>query len=66
MRCINQHIPFLHIPTLDLNELAMPHLLAICAIGALYSLEKEDARRLHSISADLLFQVRILGTDLMI
>jgi hypothetical protein len=47
---LNQHIPFLHLPTLNLNELELPRLLAMCSLGALYCFEKENARRLHSAS----------------
>ena len=44
---LNQHIPFLHLPTLNLNDLEMARLLAICSLGALYCFEKENARKLH-------------------
>jgi hypothetical protein len=54
---LNQHIPFLHLPTLDLNELEIPRLLAMCSLGALYCFEKEHARRLHIASMVFLREV---------
>jgi hypothetical protein len=51
---LNQHLPILHLPTLDLNEMELPLLLALSSIGALYCFEDEHARKLHSIAADLL------------
>jgi len=54
---LHQHLPVLHLPTLDLNEMELPLLLALSGIGALYCFEDEDARKLHSISADLLYEV---------
>jgi hypothetical protein len=57
MAGMNQHIPFLHIPTLDLNEMELSQLLSICSVGALYCFEKEHARKLHSIASGLLAQV---------
>src|SRR5579862_4001636 len=56
---LNQHIPFLHLPTLDLNELEVPRLLAMCSLGALYCFEKEHARRLHVASMLFLQNVGI-------
>ena len=44
---LDQHIPFLHLPTLKLNDLEIARLLAICSLGALYCFEKENARKLH-------------------
>lgn len=44
---LHQHIPFLHLPTLNLNEVELPRLLAMCSLGALYCFEKEHGRRLH-------------------
>jgi hypothetical protein len=56
---LNQHLPILHLPTLDLNEMELPLLLALSSLGALYCFEKEHAFKLHSIAADLLSQVRM-------
>ena len=58
---LHQHIPFLHLPTLNLNELEMPKLLAMCSLGALYCFEKEHAKRLHVASMEFLKHVRTLG-----
>ena len=57
MAGMNQHIPFLHIPTLDLNEMELSQLLSLCSVGALYCFEKEHARKLHSIASSLVAQV---------
>jgi ribosome biogenesis protein Nip4 len=54
---LNQHIPFLHVPTLNLNELQMPRLLAMCSLGALFCFEKEHAARLHIASMKFLHLV---------
>ena len=63
---LNQHIPFLHLPTLDLNELEIPRLLAMCSLGALYCFEKEHARRLHIASMVFLRDVCTRGDKLMV
>src|SRR5271168_4936192 len=47
---LHQHIPFLHLPTLNLNEVEIPRLLAMCSLGALYCFEKEIAMKLHGAS----------------
>src|SRR5271168_580717 len=47
---LHQHIPFLHLPTFNLNEIEIPRLLAICSLGALYCFEKEMAQKLHVAS----------------
>jgi len=64
---LNQHIPFLHLPTLNLNELQISRLLAVCSLGALYCLEKEHANRLHVASMEFLKHVSqlldLLRTD---
>jgi len=57
MTSLNQHLPVLHQPTLDLNEMKLPLLLVLSSIGALYCFEGEHARKLHSISAVLLYEV---------
>src|SRR5579862_980109 len=53
-----QHIPFIHLPTFDVNALEVPYLLAICSIGALYCFEKGQARCLHLMAVRLIYQVR--------
>jgi hypothetical protein len=60
---LNQHIPFLHLPTLNLNELEIARLLAICSLGALYCFEKENARKLHVAAMTFLKHVCLLSTD---
>jgi hypothetical protein len=60
----NQHLPFKHLPSLDLNCVDLPQLLAISSIGALYCFEREHANKLHSLSVDLLSQVN--GIDLLL
>lgn len=55
---LNQHIPFLHLPTLNLNDLEIPRLLSVCSLGALYCLEKENAKKLHVAAMSFLKHVR--------
>jgi hypothetical protein len=57
MSGLNQHLPFLHLASLDLNEMETPLLFALCSIGALYCFEKEQAKKLHGFSAILLAEV---------
>lgn len=47
---LNHHIPFLHLPTLSLNDMEIPKLLSMCSLGALYCFEKENANKLHTAS----------------
>lgn len=61
---LHQHIPFLHLPTLDLNEVEIPRLLAMCSLGALYCFEKEAAMKLHSASMIFLGHVLFPVTPL--
>ena len=57
MTSLSQHLPVLHQPTLDLNEMKLPLLLVLSSIGALHCFEGEHALKLHSISAVLLYEV---------
>jgi len=57
MAGLNQHIPMIHIPSLNLNEIPMEMLLVLCGIGALYCFEKDHAMELHSIAVTLLHKV---------
>lgn len=41
------HLPIFHLPTLDLEQTPSPLVLAICAIGALYRLERKVAASLY-------------------
>ena len=59
MSGLNQHLPFLHLPTLDLNRRDVALLLSICSIGALYCFEKELARKLHEVADVFLKKVPI-------
>lgn len=52
----------MHLPTLNLNELEIARLLAICSLGALCCLEKEIARMLHVASMACLKHVCLLST----
>ena len=54
---LNQDIPLLHVPTLNLSNLEIPLLLAICSLGALYYFEKENAENLHIASMSFLKHV---------
>jgi len=60
MTGLNQHIPFLHLPTLDLNRLELYEVLALSSIGAVYCFEEEHAEMAHQIAVDLLGKVRPL------
>lgn len=57
MSGLNQHLPFLHLPSLDLNQMDVALLLSICSIGALYCFEKELARKLHEAANVFLTEV---------
>jgi hypothetical protein len=61
----SQHIPFLHLATLDTNTMQLPRLLAICSIGALYCFEKAEAIKLHSMCLKLLYQVYSVCVNLI-
>ena len=63
MAGLNQHIPMIHVPSLNLNEIPMELLLVLCGIGALYCFEKERARELHSIAVKLLHKVLDFGEE---
>jgi hypothetical protein len=51
---LHQHIPFLHLPTLNLNEVELALLLGMCSLGALYCFEKETAHKIHVVAMGLL------------
>ena len=57
---LNQHIPCLHLPTLKLNELQLPRLLAICSLGAQLRSERQNANKLHIASMRFLKQVSLI------
>jgi hypothetical protein len=57
MSGVHQHIPFLHAPSLDLNRIPLAQLLSMACIGALYCMEKEQARKLHTIAIQLISKV---------
>jgi hypothetical protein len=61
MAGLNQHIPMIHVPSLNLNEIPMELLLVLCGIGALYCFEKDHARELHAIAVNLLHKVPSFG-----
>ena len=63
MSGLNQHIPFLHLPTLNLNELEIARLLGMCSLGALYCFEKENAMKMHLGSMVFLAQVLFFASD---
>jgi len=57
MAGFNTHLPFLHIPSLDLSQMTTSLLLSICSIGALYRVEEPQATTLHSMAVILLRMV---------
>jgi hypothetical protein len=59
-------MPFLHLPTLNINVIELPRLLAICSIGALYCFERGQARRLHIMCMKLLYQVDFMSEILTV
>jgi len=66
MSSLNQHLPFLHLPSFDVNEAELHLVLALSSMGALYVFEDDHARQLHSISVALLAEVKQFSTYLTI
>lgn len=54
--CFHQHLPIMHLPTLEVSMTPSPLILAMCCIGALYRLERRKAREIY------LTAVRIMET----
>ncbi|KAF2099804.1 hypothetical protein NA57DRAFT_75310 [Rhizodiscina lignyota] len=52
--CFDPHLPFIHIPTLVLQGSPSPLILAMCAIGSLYRLERKVAGDFYSLAEDLI------------
>lgn len=50
----HRHQPLLHEPTWSPNNSSLPLVLAVCANGALYSLERTAAMEMHRIATDML------------
>ncbi|KAE9574990.1 hypothetical protein CGMCC3_g8819 [Colletotrichum fructicola] len=48
--CFHIHFPLIHIQTLELNQVPSPLILAICAIGALYRLDRRRARMMYNLA----------------
>ena len=44
------HLPIIHLPTLDLTNESSPLIMIMCAIGALYRLERDRARELYCVA----------------
>lgn len=43
LQCFHPHYPILHLPTMDVTTTPAPLVLSVCAIGALYRLERRQA-----------------------
>ncbi|KAB2569479.1 Respiration factor 2 [Lasiodiplodia theobromae] len=52
--CFHCHFPIIHIASLDLSTAPGPLILSICAIGALYRLDRRRAVQLHNIASSSL------------
>ncbi|KAF9634975.1 Zinc finger C2H2-type protein [Lasiodiplodia theobromae] len=52
--CFHCHFPIIHIASLDLPTAPGPLILSICAIGALYRLDRRRAVQLHNIASSSL------------
>jgi len=48
--CFHPHLPIFHVPTMDLASMPSPLVLSMCAIGALYRLERKTAGLLFTIA----------------
>lgn len=48
--CFHIHFPLIHIQTLELQHAPSPLILAICAIGALYRLDRRRARMMYNLA----------------
>jgi hypothetical protein len=55
--CYNQHCPIIHLPTFDLKTTPSHLILSICAIGALYRLNRQKAHNLWRCANDMIEKV---------
>lgn len=55
----HMHLPIFHVPTFNSATIPAPLLLAICSIGALYSLNRKHATILRAIASDALSNYRL-------
>jgi hypothetical protein len=53
-QCFQRHLPIFHVPTFDTAKTPAPLLLAICSIGALYTLNRKHAAVLRLMASDAL------------
>ncbi|KAI1618246.1 hypothetical protein EDD37DRAFT_259870 [Exophiala viscosa] len=53
-QCFHKHVPIFHVPTFDPATTPAPLLLALCSIGALYTLNRKHAAALHLMANDAL------------
>ncbi|KAH7050027.1 hypothetical protein B0J12DRAFT_600002 [Macrophomina phaseolina] len=54
IKCFHCHFPIIHFASLDLSTTPGPLLLSICAIGALYRLERRRAVQFHNLASSAL------------
>ena len=52
--CFDPHLPFIHIPSFIMDGAPSPLVLAMCAIGSLYRLERKIAGDFYSLSQELI------------
>ncbi|KAK5462730.1 hypothetical protein LTS15_002442 [Exophiala xenobiotica] len=52
--CFDSHLSVIHLPSLRASQTPSPLILAMCAIGALYRLERKDAAALHRLAGQSL------------
>lgn len=53
-RSFQRHLPILHVPTFNATNSPTPLVLAMCSIGALYTLNRSSAAALRVIASDAL------------
>ena len=53
-QCFQRHLPIFHVPTFSSSTCPTPLLVAICSIGALYTLNRSHAATLRVIANDAL------------
>jgi hypothetical protein len=57
LTCFHHHFPLIHLPTLNRTKTSAPLILAICAIGALYRLNRKVAKDLWTLTHKLAEEV---------
>lgn len=66
LEAFHVHFPFIHFPSLDLEATPSPLILAICAVGALYRLERAGAVSLHVKAVQCLSVAEVSMTQIIL